>query len=238
MFVDIQRQLAVDIGASYSHENTSPNATRIQILTLPVSSPACSSVLQTQTSQPQTSQQVQDPLVLNSDTRRSKLLLSISQSSSEQDSPSVQLNVEAPSLIMNNYFSSSSDVEKDCTNTIPIPIEHCKDCKLSPEEKELPVKDKYMDICCKLKYWKKTARGFGLTEGEVHQLENDHKMYGVKECAFQSYLKWKMQNGYTDTCIITLWKIVEILHKSQEHEAIKELKRLVIEATDLSVVES
>ena len=216
----------MDMGFSYGHENTSPNAT--QTLTLPGPSPACSSVHQPQ---PQTSQQV------HSDTQCSKVY--ISQSSSEQDPPSLHVKMEIPSSVVAVLsLSSSSDVEKDCANTTPIPIEHCKHCKLSPKEKELPVKDKYMDICCKLKYWKKTARGFGLTEGEVHQLENDHKMYGVEECAFQSYLKWKMQNGYTDTCVITLWKIVEILHKSQEHEAIKELKRLVIEVTGLSVVES
>ena len=233
MFVDIQRQSAMDID-----ENISPNVAQISTPTGPsLPLQACSSVSQPH-AQPQ---QVQDPHVV---TQRPKaLIMSISQSSSEQDSQAVQLNVETPSLIVNNYFSSSSDVEKDyVANTTPIPIEHCKDCKLSPEEKDLPVEKKnILKICYELKSWKKTARdGFGLTEAQVCQLENDHKTLGDSEYACKSYLKWKMQNGYTDTYTITLWEMVEILHRSQEHEAIKLLKHLVIEAedTNLSVVES
>ena len=230
MFVDIQRQSAMDID-----ENISPNVAQISTPTNPsLPLQACSSVSQPH-AQPQ---QVQDPHVV---TQRPKaLIMNISQSSSEQDSQAVQLNVETPSLIVNNYFSSS-DVEKDyVANTPPIPIEHCEDCKLSPEEKKLPVKEKHIfKICYELKSWKKTAReGFGLTEAQVCQLENDFKMYGDNEYAFQSYRKSKMEKGHTHTYV--LWEMVEILHRSQEHEAVKLLKHLVIEAedTNLSVVES
>ena len=200
MFIDFQRQPATDIDG---HENISLNVTQISTSigpSLPLQ--PCSSVLPT--THAQTSQHVQDPLVLHSDTQRPKVLKIISQSSSEQDSPSLHVKVETPfsSVVVNNYlsFPSSSDVEKDYVSTTPILIDHCEDCKLSPEEKELPVKEKnILNICYELKSWKKTAReGFGLTEGEVCQLENDYKTLGDNECAFQSYLKWKMQNGYTD----------------------------------------
>ena len=242
MFIDFQRQPATDIDG---HENISSNVTQIStptcpslplqacISVLPTSQPQTHAQPQPQISQPQTSQHVQDPLVLHSDTQRPKVLKIISQSSSEQDPPSLHVQVETPcsSVVVNNYlsFPSSSDVEKDYVSTTPILIDHCEDCKLSQEEKELPVKEKnILNICYELKSWKKTAReGFGLTEGEVCQLENDYKTLGDNECAFQSYLKWKMQNGYTDTYTITLCEMVEILRKSQEHEAIKKLKRLV-----------
>ena len=248
MFVDFQRQPATDIDG---HENISHNVTQISTPTGPsLPLQACSSVSQAsqpQThAQPQTSQpqQVQDPLVLHSDTQRPKVLKNISQStcSSEQDSPKVE--TPCSSVVVNKYlsFPFSTNVEKDYVSTTPILIDHCDDCKLSQEEKELPVKEKnILKICYELKSWKKTAReGFGLTEAQVCQLENDYKTLGDKEYAFQSYLKWKMQNGYTDTYTITLCEMVEMLHRSQEHEAIKKLKCLVLEAedTNLSVVES
>ena len=221
MFIDIQHQSAMDMGLSYGHKT--------QIFTLSVLE-----ISQLQTSQPQASQQARDPLslVVHSDTQHPKVsITNISQSSSEQDSPSLHF-----------YFSFPSSSDDAYVNTTPIPVDHCEDCKLSQEEKELPVKEKnILKICYELKSWKKTARdGFGLTEAQVRQLENDYKPLGDNEYAFQSYLKWKMQNGYTDTYTITLCEMVEILRKSQEHEAIKKLKRYVLEAedTNLSVVES
>lgn len=218
VFVDFQRQSAMDVAPSYSHENISPNVSQI-------STPPGPSPLQACSSAPQTSQQVQDPPVLHSDTQRPRLVLNItSQSSGDQDSPSVQLNVETPGFVV-KYISSppSSDVEKDYINKTPINIGHYETKLRLPEDKELPVtKKNILKICCELKSWKKTARdGFGLSEAQVCQLENDNKIFGDKECAFKSYQQWKMQNGYTDTSgSITLWKMVEILYKSQEFGAI------------------
>lgn len=223
MFADFQRQSAMDVAPPYdSHENISPNITQTSTLLCP-SPPlqACSSAT------PLTShRQVQDTPVLRSnsfDTQHPKpLQLNFSTQSSE-DSPSLQLKVETPNLFLNvNIFSSpsSSDVEKDCV-TVPA-LDHYKS-KLSPEEKELPVTEKsIMKICrYKLRSWKNTARyGFGLGEAQVCQLESDYKTLGNQECAMKSYHMWKMENGYTDTSVITIWKMVEILHKSKEIDAI------------------
>ena len=98
------------------------------------------------------------------------------------------------------------------------PISHY-DSQLTAEEKDRPITNtQYLKIIEHIRNWKFVARcGFGFSEAKVEQIESDYGKF--QECAFQSFDKWRMKEGYTDS--VSVWTILKILHRANEFEAIQ-----------------
>ena len=98
------------------------------------------------------------------------------------------------------------------------PISHY-DNQLTAEEKDRPITNtQYLKIIGHIRNWKFVARcGFGFNEAKVEQIKADYGDF--QECAFQSFVKWKMKEGYTNS--VSVWTILKILHSAKEFEAIQ-----------------
>ena len=143
------------------------------------------------------------------------LVSELSESAEVSQGSSISLNIV-------NVIASPSPVEDTGSLQKFYDLSHYGN-QLSSEQKERPLTDmEYMAyVVIHLKDWKCTARvGFGLSEGQVAQLEsNNHG--STKECAYQAYLKWRMETCYKAPP--TVWQIIEILHTAREFDTISHL---------------
>jgi hypothetical protein len=65
-----------------------------------------------------------------------------------------------------------------------------------PDSKEKPTRQDLNHVCNNIgKNWKKLARTFGLSKGQIEAIEVDFHIEGNYEMAYQTILKWKRQNG-------------------------------------------
>lgn len=157
-------------------------------------------------------------------------MLRLSQSGS-QDSPVVSLE------LIQRQTSDESDsamprflrdinitvLDNKSSDQLEIPykhnsIEYYRE-ELTSEEKNRLISDTdYHRIVIEhMKKWKHMARdGFGFTDAKISQIEYDHRKF--EECAFQSFSTWKMSSGLHGP--VSLWTIIEALHKAKQYEAI------------------
>lgn len=64
------------------------------------------------------------------------------------------------------------------------------------DSKEKPTRQDLNHVCNNIgKNWKKLARTFGLSKGQIEAIEVDFHIEGNYEMAYQTILKWKRQNG-------------------------------------------
>ena len=101
--------------------------------------------------------------------------------------------------------------------------------ELNGEEKERAVSDSstcMYGMTSYLLHWKDTARiGFELTDAEVGQLEYDYRTDKASEIAYQAFRKWKSQRESPKP--VTVWEMIQILHKAKEPEAIDYLIKYI-----------
>lgn len=124
----------------------------------------------------------------------------------------------SPKLSMSLLRLESS--ESECDSSIRPLLDYRKE--LSQKERDMEVTQKMILGCSRhIKNWKYTARmSFGLSDATVEQLEQDNLSEKASGCFYKAYRSWEMEFGRT---VPTLWELVELLHESEEFEAIAHL---------------